>query len=157
MSFDIFPQSLNVGFNKNQGFAPVSHDGLHSTENSSYSKISADPEKIPILKLVSDDISKENGSSSNAQDEASIAQVFGEDTVEISGQQADRKVQYDYDFETKKIVTKIVDSETNEEIKQIPDERLRKIYQGLEEFDEQISEVSSEVGAIGDQVLDETV
>ena len=49
------------------------------------------------------------------------------DAVDISMKRADRSTRFEMDPETQKVVVKIVDKATNEEIRQIPDKNAQRL------------------------------
>lgn len=56
------------------------------------------------------------------------------DAVDISVKRADRATRFEMDVATKKVVVKIVDKETNEEIRQIPDKNAQRLSNNVGAF-----------------------
>ncbi len=67
------------------------------------------------------------------------------DNIELSRKLFNRRTVFDYDFETKELIAKVIDGDTREEIKQIPDEGLKRIEEGIDKFKEELEKLSNAV------------
>jgi hypothetical protein len=57
-----------------------------------------------------------------------------QDAIDISVKRADRATRFEMDMETQKVVVKVVDKETNEEIRQIPDKNAQRLSNNVGAF-----------------------
>lgn len=57
-----------------------------------------------------------------------------QDAVDISVKRADRTTRFEMDMETRKVIVKVVDKETNEEIRQIPDKNAQRLSNNVGAF-----------------------
>jgi len=131
MSISIFPNAFNVRFGQNVN-APSDPQNVSDSAQKSYPIFNA-PENVQLLP-------KDTSSQ--------------EDAVDITRKQFNRRTVFEYDYKSKEVIAKVIDAKTREEIKQIPDERLRKISESISQYNEQLKEISSTIGKIQDETPD---
>ncbi len=68
-----------------------------------------------------------------------------EDSIELSLKRFNRRTVFDYDFEKQELIAKVIDEDSLEEIRQIPDEGLQRIEEGIDRFKEELEKLSNAV------------
>lgn len=120
MSLAIFPKAFSVGFIPRIDGAA---SGLPAAPGDSNSKSPDIPGKELAFKLAPDSAGTSN-----------------KDTVDLSMKPLNRETRFEMDYETKKVVVKVIDKNTNEEVKQIPDKRALQLSKSIGDYQQKTFE-----------------
>ncbi|MBI4389146.1 MAG: flagellar protein FlaG [Nitrospinae bacterium] len=119
MSLAIFPKAFSIGFVPRVDTSNFNHNGPPV--------VLGDPDRNP----------EEQGSSAAPQPAPANGDKGTGDEVDLS---FNRETRFEMDYETKKVVVKVVDKKTHEEIKQIPNKQAQRLSQNIGHYQQKTFE-----------------